>query len=90
MTVTDIRVKKILDKGRLKGVVSVIFDNEFMINDIRIIEGENKLFVAMPNKKLGDGSFKDIVHPLNPKFRDKLEKLILEKYKLISLADESL
>ena len=85
MEITDIRVKKILTEssaeGKMKAVVSVTFDDAFVVHDIKIIEGQEKLFTAMPSRKTQDGEFKDIAHPINREMRVKLEESILAEYR---------
>ena len=78
--ITDIRVRKITTDGKMKAIVSVTFDNEFVVHDIKIIEGQEKLFIAMPSRRTPDGEFKDIAHPINGETRSYLEQAILEKY----------
>ena len=80
MQVTDVRVRKLTKEGKMRAVVSVTFDNEFVVHDIKIIEGEKGLFIAMPSKKATDGEYRDIAHPINSATRDKLQQIILEKY----------
>ncbi|MGB9781258.1 MAG: septation regulator SpoVG [Caldanaerobacter sp.] len=80
MKITDVRVRKLNDEGRMKAVVSVTFDNEFVVHDIKVIEGQNGLFIAMPSRKTPEGEFKDIAHPINSDTRNKLQKAILEEY----------
>ena len=80
LQITDIRVKKIPTEGKMKAVVSVTFDDAFVVHDIKIIEGQDKLFTAMPSRKTPDNEFKDIAHTINSEMRDLLEKSILEKY----------
>ncbi len=80
MKITDIRVRKINAEGRMKAVVSVTFDEAFVIHDIKVIEGQNKLFVAMPSRKTPDGEFKDIAHPINAEMREIMQNAIVEKY----------
>lgn len=87
MEITDIRVRKINAEGKMKAVVSVTFDNAIVIHDIKIIEGQEKLFIAMPSRKTPDGEFKDIAHPINAQMRQSLEDAILEKYET-ALAEE--
>ncbi len=87
MEITDVRVRKITKEGKMKAVVSVTFDNEFVVHDIKVIEGEKGLFIAMPSRKALDGEFRDIAHPINSITRDKIQKSILEKYETISLED---
>lgn len=85
MEITDIRVKKILTENsaesKMKAVVSVTFDDAFVVHDIKIIEGQDKLFTAMPSRKTQDGEFKDIAHPINRETRLKLEEAILAEYR---------
>jgi stage V sporulation protein G len=78
--ITDTRIRKIDVEGKMKAVVSVTFDNEFVVHDIKIIESQNGLFVAMPSRKTPDGEFKDIAHPINAAARAKIQTEILEKY----------
>ena len=80
MQITDIRVRKITKEGKMKAVVSVTFDEIFVVDDIKVIEGEKGLFIAMPSRRSGDGEYRDIAHPINSEMRDKLQKEILEKY----------
>lgn len=87
MEITDIRIKKISADSKMKAVVSVTFDNAFVVHDIKIIEGQDKLFTAMPSRKTPDGEFKDIAHPINIEMRTALERAILDKYQTM-LAEE--
>ena len=80
MQITDIKVRKITKEGKIKSVVSVTFDEIFVVHDIKVIEGEKGLFIAMPSRRSGDGEYRDIAHPINSEMRDKLQKEILEKY----------
>ena len=80
MQITDIRVRKINAEGRMKAVVSVTFDDAVVVHDIKVIEGEKGLFIAMPSRKSSDGEYRDIAHPINTQTRDKLQKLVLEAY----------
>lgn len=80
MTITDVRVRKIAVEGKMKAIVSVTFDNEFVVHDIKIIEGQNGLFIAMPSRKTPDGEFKDIAHPINTDTRERIQKSILDAY----------
>jgi stage V sporulation protein G len=79
MEITDVSVFRV-DGERLKGYATVIFDNAFIVRDLKIISGNNGLFVAMPNKKTKNGTYKDIAHPLNQDMRDLLERMIIERY----------
>ncbi len=80
MQITDIRVRKINAEGRMKAVVSVTFDDAFVVHDIKVIEGQDKLFIAMPSRKTPEGEFKDIAHPINAETREILHGSILQKY----------
>ena len=80
MTITDVRIKKIATEGKMKAIVSVTFDNEFVVHDIKVIEGQNGLFIAMPSRKTPDGEFKDIAHPINTDTREKIQNSILKAY----------
>lgn len=80
MQVTDVRIRKIATGGKMKAVVSLTIDECFAVHDIKVIESQNGLFIAMPSRKTPDGQFKDIAHPINSETRKMLEKLILEKY----------
>lgn len=80
ITITDVKIRKIIEEGRLKAIVSIILDNEFAVHDIKIIKGDNRLFVAMPSRKDENGIFRDIVHPMNPNTRAVFEKQILDAY----------
>ena len=80
MVITDVRVRKISSAGKMKAVVSVTFDEAFVVHDIKVIEGKERLFIAMPSRKTADGEFKDIAHPINTELREKLQEVILKKY----------
>lgn len=80
MTITDVRVRKVTKEGKMKAIVSITLDNEFVVHDIKVIEGENGLFIAMPSKKAADGEYRDIAHPINSSTREKIQKMILEGY----------
>nr|WP_307991222.1 septation regulator SpoVG [uncultured Niameybacter sp.] len=88
MEITDIRVRKINKEGKMKAVVSVTFDNEFVVHDIKVIEGDKGSFIAMPSRKTLDGEFRDIAHPINSETRDRIQKTVLEKYEMVLLSDE--
>ena len=81
MQITDVRIRKINAEGNLKGVVSVTFDNVFAVHDIRIIDSEKGLFIAMPSRKFADGEYRDIAHPINTEFRTYMQETILAAYK---------
>ena len=80
MNITDVRVRKVAKEGKMKAVVSITIDDEFVVHDIKVIEGEKGLFIAMPSRKAADGEYRDIVHPINSTTRDRIQTLILDKY----------
>ena len=80
MQITDVRVRKITTGGKMKAVVSITLDNEFVVHDIKVIEGDKGLFIAMPSKKAADGEYRDIAHPINSATREGIQRIILEKY----------
>ncbi|MDD4503329.1 MAG: septation regulator SpoVG [Clostridiaceae bacterium] len=83
MEITDVRIRKVNAEGKMKAVVSVTFDNEFVVHDIKVIEGQEGLFIAMPSRKTPDGEFKDIAHPINSATRERLQTSILEEYEKV-------
>lgn len=85
MQITDVRVRKVAKEGKMKAVVSITLDNEFVVHDIKVIEGEKGLFIAMPSRKTSDGEYRDIAHPINSETREKIQTLILERYQAILL-----
>jgi stage V sporulation protein G len=85
MQITDVRVRKVTKEGKMKAVVSITIDNDFVVHDIKVIEGDKGLFIAMPSRKAGDGEYRDIAHPINSDTRDKIQKIILEKYEIAAL-----
>lgn len=80
LNITDVRVRKISDEGKMKAVVSVTFDDEFVVHDIKVIDGQNGLFIAMPSRKMGDGDYRDIAHPLSSETRNRMKDAILQAY----------
>lgn len=84
MNITDVRIRKIGKENNLKAIASVTFDNEFVVHDIKVIEGERGLFIAMPSRKAHDGEYKDVAHPINTETRQKIQDSILEEYKKVS------
>lgn len=80
MKITDVRVRKITKEGKMKAVVSITLDDEFVVHDIKVIEGEKGLFIAMPSKKSADGEYRDIAHPINQNTRETIQRTILESY----------
>lgn len=80
MQITDVRVRKVTKEGKMKAVVSITFDNVFVVHDIKVIEGDKGLFIAMPSRRAGDGEYRDIAHPINSETREQIQKIILEYY----------
>lgn len=80
MQITDIRIRRIEKEGKMKAVVSITIDGEFVVHDIKVIEGEKGLFIAMPSRKATDGEFKDIAHPIKSSTREMIQDLILKQY----------
>lgn len=89
MEITDIRVRKLNSDGKMKAIVSVTFDDALVIHDIKVIEGSEKLFIAMPSRKTPEGEFKDIAHPINANMRQTLEQAVIDKYQAV-LAEDAL
>lgn len=87
MNITDVRVRKIAKEGKMKAVVSITIDDEFVVHDIKVIEGEKGLFIAMPSRKATDGEYRDIAHPINSGTRDRIQTIILEKYQEVMDAE---
>lgn len=88
MNITDVRVRKVSKEGKMKAVVSITIDEEFVVHDIKVIEGEKGLFIAMPSRKASDGEYRDIAHPINSNTRERIQKLILEKYEEVMAAED--
>lgn len=80
MKITDVRIRKLKDDGKMKAVVSVTFEEAFVVHDIKIIEGQNGLFVAMPSRKVGEADYRDIAHPINSSMRSEMQNIIFEAY----------
>ncbi len=80
MEITDIRIRRVDADSKMKAVVSVTFDDEFVVHDIKIIEGQNGLFIAMPSRKMGEGDFRDIAHPLKSETRNRIKDAIFAEY----------
>ena len=87
MQITDVRIRKVAKEGKMKAVVSITIDNEFVVHDIKVIEGEKGLFIAMPSRKAADGDYRDIAHPINSDTRNMIQTLILEQYEAMNLGD---
>lgn len=75
MQITDVRVRKITKEGKMRAIVSITIDDEFVVHDIKVIEGDKGLFIAMPSKKATDGEYRDIAHPINSSTREKYRRL---------------
>lgn len=87
MNITDVRVRRVAKEGKMKAVVSITIDEEFVVHDIKVIESEKGLFIAMPSRKATDGEYRDIAHPINSETREKIQGIILQKYEQV-LAEE--
>ena len=83
MQITDVRVRKVSKEGKMKAIVSITIDDEFVVHDIKVIEGEKGIFIAMPSRKAADGEYRDIARPINCDTRDLIQKIILEKYQAV-------
>lgn len=89
MQITDLRIRKVEKEGKMKAVVSITIDEEFVVHDIKVIDGEKGLFIAMPSRKAADGEYRDIAHPINSDTRNKIQQIILEKYESEIAAEEA-
>ena len=87
MNITDVRVRKVDKEGKMRAVVSITIDDEFVVHDIKVIEGDNGVFIAMPSRKSADGLYRDIAHPINSETREQLQRIILEKYAQAQVED---
>ena len=89
MNITDVRIRKAAKEGKMKAVVSITIDDEFVVHDIKIIEGDGEkgLFIAMPSRKATDGEYRDIAHPINSATRDRIQTIILDKFQEIMDAE---
>ncbi|AVK82151.1 MULTISPECIES: septation regulator SpoVG [Lysinibacillus] len=89
MEVTDVRLRRVQTDGRMRAIASITLDNEFVVHDIRVIDGNTGLFVAMPSKRTPDGEFRDIAHPINSTTRNKIQEIILNEYHNSSESEEA-
>lgn len=89
MQITDVRIRKITKEGKMKAVVSITLDGEFVVHDIKVIEGEKGLFIAMPSRRAGDGEYRDIAHPINSDTREMIQNIILEKYEIAMSSEDA-
>ena len=80
MEITDIRIRRLEGSNKMKAIVSITIDDEFVLHDIKVVDGEKGLFIAMPSRKAADGEYRDIAHPINSETRDKIQAIILAKY----------
>ena len=88
MQITDVRIRKVEKEGKMKAVVSITIVEEFVVHDIKVIEGDKGLFIAMPSRKAADGEYRDIAHPINSDTRERIQTLILQKYQETMAAEE--
>jgi len=88
MQITEVKVYPVKESGRLKAYATIVFDNSFIIRDLKVIEGDKGFFVSMPSRRRKDGSFRDIVHPLNSDMRSEIENMIIEEYKTSGINPE--
>ncbi|KQL51373.1 MULTISPECIES: septation regulator SpoVG [Heyndrickxia] len=88
MEVTDVRLRRVNTEGRMRAIASITLDNEFVVHDIRVIDGNNGLFVAMPSKRTPDGEFRDIAHPINSNTRSKIQEAVLTEYNRLGELEE--
>ena len=88
MQITDVRIRKVEKEGKMKAVVSITIDEEFVVHGIKVIEGDKGLFIAMPSRKAADGEYRDIAHPINSDTRERIQTLILQKYQETMAAEE--
>ena len=89
MEITDVRIRKVTDESKMKAVVSITFDDEFVVHDIKIIDGQNGPFIAMPSKKMGEGDFRDIAHPLKSETRNRIKDAIFAEYERVLAEQET-
>ena len=90
MNITDVRIRKVTDEGKMKAIVSITFDNEFVVHDIKIIDGQNGLFIAMPSRKMNEGDFRDIAHPILSETRNKIKDAIFAEYEKLLEEDDNI
>lgn len=88
MVITDVRVRKVKKEGKVKAIVSITFDDEFVVHDIKVIDGENGYFIAMPSRRTVEGEYRDSAHPINATMREYIQKAILEAYEVALAAAE--
>lgn len=89
MVISDVRIRKISSPGKMCAIASIVFDDEFAVHDIKVIEGQNGLFIAMPSRKTPAGEFKDIAHPLNAQIRERIQTKILDAYAVLQQEEQA-
>ena len=90
MNITDIRIRRLEGSGKMKAIVSITIDDEFVLHDIKVVDGEKGLFIAMPSKKTADGEYRDIAHPIKTETRNRIQQMILDKYQEeLSISEET-
>jgi len=89
MNINDVRIRKVGEEGKMKAVASITFDDEFVVHDIKVIEGQSGLFIAMPSRKMGEGDFRDIAHPLLSETRNRIKDAILGEYEKLCAETEA-
>lgn len=87
MNITDTRIRRLNREGKMKAIASITINNEFVVHDIKIIEGDNGLFIAMPSTKTASGEFRDIAHPINSATRESIQDIVLQKYSSVLLEE---
>jgi stage V sporulation protein G len=90
MEITDVRLRRVNTEGRMRAIASITIDNEFVVHDIRVIDGNNGMFVAMPSKRTPDGEFRDIAHPISSTTREKIQQAVLAEYDAVGERSEDL
>ena len=89
MMITDVRIRKVTKEGKMKAVISVTIDEEFVVHDIKVIDGEKGLFIAMPSRKTAAGEYRDIAHPINSQTRERMQEIILQEYLKAAEAEDA-
>jgi len=88
MEITDVRIRKVSKEGKMRAIVSITLDNEFVVHDIKVIDGDKGWFIAMPSRKTADNEFRDIAHPIHSSTREKIQEAIIERYKIAMLDED--
>ena len=87
MNITDVRVRKMMKESNLKAVASITIDDDFVVHDIKVVEGEKGLFIAMPSRKAADGEYRDIAHPINSATRSNIQEIVLDAYEKVLMEE---